>query len=68
MPQLEKSPGSNKNPAQPKKEKTVVRGHGAVWVTVHGVAKGWTLLRHFERERERERERSGHFWGFAEKR
>ena len=37
-----------------------------MWATVHGVAKSWTLLRHFERERERER--SGHFWGFAEKR
>ena len=51
-PQLEKTPRSNEDPAQPEKKKPVGRGHGAMWATVHGVAKSRTLLRGFERERE----------------
>ena len=63
LPQLEKSPRGNKDPAQPQKEKQLVGGHGAGWATVHSVQRVghyWETLS--------ERERSGHCWGFAEKR
>ena len=67
LPQLEKSPRSNKDPAQPKKEKNCGKG---AWSRVGYSPWGGKELDITETlwERERERERSGHFWGFAEKR